>query len=381
MAYEFAGTKKLIAGEDAIGSIPNEVANLKGRKPLIVTDSGIAKTDLLKRVISVLDGQKMSYGVFSEVEPEPEIAMVEKGKKAFLEGKHDILIAFGGGSAIDATKSISLLATNEGSFRDYLGGRVIKNDPVSIVAVPTTAGTGSEATSVAIVTDEDKKVKCYMKAPQLLPKSVILDPTLLGSLPPTVIAYTGIDAFTHAVESLLSVRSNLITQQFSLSAIRLIYSSLIPFKDNPKNIELASKMLIASCFAGIAISAGTGAVHAIGHGVGSYFHLPHGITMALFLCPVLKENKDVALEKYRIMAETLGGDLKGLSNEDCAEKFIGAIDEFVGRLGLPRRLSEMKITDDLPPTAIGNIMKDPIFMANPKKYDEDTVRKIVIGVR
>jgi alcohol dehydrogenase class IV len=235
MGYEFLGPRKIVGGENSITSVPNEVRSLKGMKPLIVTDPGIADTGLLKRLTSLLDEEKIPYGIFSEVEPDPGFAIVEKGRRVFMEGQYDILIALGGGSSIDAAKIISGLATNEGTVKDYLGTVVFKNDPVSVIAIPTTAGTGSEVTQTAMVTDQDQKLKLSIRSPQLFPKTAILDPTLLHSLSPKAIAYTGMDAFTHAVESFLSLRSNLITQQLSLSAVRLIYPSLIPFKENPKN--------------------------------------------------------------------------------------------------------------------------------------------------
>jgi alcohol dehydrogenase len=198
MVYEFLGPRKIVAGENSITSAPNEVRSLKGMKPLIVTDAGIANTGLLRRLTSLLDEEKIRYGIFSEVEPDPGFAIVEKGKRVFMEGQYDLLIALGGGSSIDTAKMISFLATNEGTVRDYMGIVVFKNDPISVIAIPTTAGTGSEVTHTTVVTDVDQKRKLLIKGTQLIPKTAILDPTLLSSLPPEIIAYTGMDAFIHA---------------------------------------------------------------------------------------------------------------------------------------------------------------------------------------
>ena len=382
MVYEFLGPRKIVAGENSITSAPNEVRSLKGMKPLIVTDAGIANTGLLRRLTSLLDEEKIRYGIFSEVEPDPGFAIVEKGKRVFMEGQYDLLIALGGGSSIDTAKMISFLATNEGTVRDYMGIVVFKNDPISVIAIPTTAGTGSEVTHTAVVTDVDQKRKLLIKGTQLIPKTAILDPTLLSSLPPEIIAYTGMDAFIHAVESFLSLRSNLMTQQFSLSAVRLIYPSLIPFKENPKNTDLASKMLHGSCLAGIAFTnAALGAVHALAHPIGSHYHLPHGFTCALFLCQVLKENKDAVLEKYGFLLETLGISSQGLSAERCAEKLIEAVDAFMKRLEIPVSLSALGIKHEVQPMMIEDAMKSPGLMANPKKFDRDKIVELLESVR
>jgi alcohol dehydrogenase class IV len=382
MVYEFLGPRKIVAGENSITSAPNEVRSLKGMKPLIVTDAGIANTGLLRRLTSLLDEEKIRYGIFSEVEPDPGFAIVEKGKRVFMEGQYDLLIALGGGSSIDTAKMISFLATNEGTVRDYMGIVVFKNDPISVIAIPTTAGTGSEVTHTTVVTDVDQKRKLLIKGTQLIPKTAILDPTLLSSLPPEIIAYTGMDAFIHAVESFLSLRSNLMTQQFSLSAVRLIYPSLIPFKENPKNTDLASKMLHGSCLAGIAFTnAALGAVHALAHPIGSHYHLPHGFTCALFLCQVLKENKDAVLEKYGFLLETLGISSQGLSAERCAEKLIEAVDAFMKGLEIPVSLSALGIKHEVQPMMIEDAMKSPGLMANPKKFDREKIVELLEGVR
>jgi alcohol dehydrogenase len=382
MVYEFLGPRKIVAGENSITSAPNEVRSLKGMKPLIVTDAGIANTGLLRRLTSLLDEEKIRYGIFSEVEPDPGFAIVEKGKRVFMEGQYDLLIALGGGSSIDTAKMISFLATNEGTVRDYMGIVVFKNDPISVIAIPTTAGTGSEVTHTTVVTDVDQKRKLLIKGTQLIPKTAILDPTLLSSLPPEIIAYTGMDAFIHAVESFLSLRSNLMTQQFSLSSVRLIYPSLIPFKENPKNTDLASKMLHGSCLAGIAFTnAALGAVHALAHPIGSHYHLPHGFTCALFLCQVLKENKDAVLEKYGFLLETLGISSQGLSAERCAEKLIEAVDAFMKGLEIPVSLSALGIKHEVQPMMIEDAMKSPGLMANPKKFDREKIVELLEGVR
>jgi alcohol dehydrogenase len=383
MTHEFFGPKKLIAGENAIDLVPNEIKALNRSNPLIVTDAGIVETGVLKRLTSPLDDAKISYKVFSEVEPDPPMEVMDKGGTICWQGKHDCIIALGGGSSIDAAKAISVVATNEGGVRNYLGvGAVYKQDPLPVIAIPTTAGTGSEVTLVAVVSDKTNKVKLGMKSPQLMPVAAILDPTLLSSLPPKLIASTGLDAFTHALESFMSIRSSFMTRELSLDAARMIFDSVMPFRDNPKDMELGLKMLYGSFLAGLAFSnGGGGAMHALSHSVGSHYHVAHGVGCGLFLTRVLRENMDAALDRYGPFLEGLGYETKGLSKKECAEKLIEVLDDFVKKLEIPTTLASMGITLTVLPEMIAAIMKDPPMMANPKKYDEETIRRLLESAR
>jgi alcohol dehydrogenase class IV len=258
---------------------------------------------------------------------------------------------------------------------------ILKNDPIPVIAIPTTAGTGSEVTHMAMATDKENNLKRLIKGPQLIPKSAVLDPTLLKSLPPLTISYTGIDAFTHALESFLSTRSTLITQQLSLGAIKLIYHALIPFKENPKDTELASKMLHGSCLAGIAFTnAELGAIHALASPIAGQYHLPHGLSCALLLCNVLKANRDAALEKYAILFETLGFSKNGLSDQKCADKLIEAIDELVTKLGILSSLKSLGIKPQVSPQMVEYVLKSPALTANPKKLNREEIESLFNSV-
>lgn len=383
MPAEFLVPKKMVMGENAIESVPIEIKGFKKTNPLVVTDAGVAEAGILNRLLSALDAARIRHTVFSGVEPDPEIAIIEKGNKVCREGNHDIIIALGGGSSIDAAKAISVLATNEGGAKDYIGiGAVYKNDPLLVIAIPTTAGTGSEVTSVAVLTDKANQAKLGMKGPQLVPAMAILDPTLLTSLPPRLIAATGLDAFTHALESFMSIRSNAFTQSLSLSAAQMVYHSLIPFKENPKNTDLASKMLYGSCLAGIAFgNGGVGAMHALAHAIGSHYHVAHGLACGLVMAAVLRENMDASLEKYGTFLGSLGYSVTGLSGQECAERLIAVLTEFIKKLELPTSLTSMGIGLEVPPEMVAAILKDPPMMANPKKYDEATVRRLLETIR
>lgn len=363
-------------------SVPNEMRSLNGSNPLIVTDNGLVKAGLLNRLTSLLDDEKIKYRVFSEVESDPEIAIMEKGKKIFKGDQHDIIIGLGGGSSMDTAKIISFLATNEGAVKDYFGVGIFKNDPIPVIAIPTTAGTGSEVTKFAIVMDKENKLKFNIRSDQLYPKVAVLDPTLLQSLPPKAIAYPGIDAFIHAIESFLSMQSNLITQQLSLAATRLIYHALVPFKENPKDTEFASKVLYGSCLAGMAFTnVGLTAVHAMAHPIGAFYHLPHGLACALLLCSVLKENGDAALDKYVILLETLGFRRDTFSNENCTNKLIEAISEFMKKLEIPTSLRSMGIEYEVFPKMIEDTLKSPALLTNPKKFSRDEIEGLLESIR
>jgi alcohol dehydrogenase len=381
MLQEFLGPRKLITGENSIESIANEIRALNKSNPLIVTDKGIAGSGILDRLMAVLDKEKVTCKVYSEVEADPEIAVMERGKEKFREGEHDIIVALGGGSSIDAAKVIGVLATNEGTVRDYTAGATFKNDPIPVIAIPTTAGTGSEVTHIAVVTDKENKVKLGMKGRQMLPVAAILDPSLLSSLPPGTIAYTGIDAFSHALECFISARGTLITQELSLSAAKLIYHSLIPFKENSKDMDLASKMLYGSCLAGIAFTnGGLGAVHALAHPIGSHYHLPHGLTCALFLSRVLQENKEAVQDKYEILLEAFGYSKNWLSRENPADKLIEVVDRFVEKLAIPVNLSSLGINHEVLDEMVTEAIKGPPLLTNPKKLGEGRIRWLLESI-
>lgn len=383
MIHEFFGPKKIIAGENAVDLVPNEIKAINRSNPLIVTDAGIVETGVLKRLTSPLDDAKISYKVFSGVEPDPSMEVMDKGGEVCRQGKHDSIIALGGGSSIDASKAISVVATNEGGVKNYLGvGAVYKRDPLPIIAIPTTAGTGSEVTLVAVVSDTANKVKLGMKSPQLMPVAAILDPTLLSSLRPKLIASTGVDAFTHALESFMSIRSSILTRELSLDAARMIFDALIPFRDNPKDMELGLKMLYGSFLAGLAFTnGGVGAMHALGHAMGSHYHVAHGVACGLFVTRVLRENMDAVPERYGAFLEGLGYDGKGLSASACADKLIALLDDWLRKLEIPPTLTAMGIKLEVLPEMITAILKDPPIMANPKKYDEETVRRLLESAR
>jgi alcohol dehydrogenase len=383
MPAEFLVPRKMVTGENAIESVPNEIKGLKKHNPLIVTDAGVVKAGIVGRLLLPLDDAKIKHQVFSEVEPDPEIEIIERGKRVCREGNHDCIIALGGGSSIDAAKAISVLATNEGGAKDYIGvGMVYKNDPLLVIAIPTTAGTGSEVTSIAVLTDKANQVKLGMKEARLLPVMAILDPTLLTSLPPNLIASTGLDAFTHALESFMSIRSTLFTQPLSLASAKMIYRSLIPFKEHPKDIDLASQMLYGSCLAGIAFgNGGVGAMHAMAHAIGSHYHVAHGVACGLVMTAVLRENRDAAPEKYGTFLEALGYSAAGLSLDACAERLIVVFAEFIKKLELPASLTAAGIKLEVLPEMVAAILKDPPMMSNPKKYDEATVRRLLESIR
>ena len=235
---------------------------------------------------------------------------------------------------------------------------------------------------MAIVTDKENKIKLPIRSAQFLPKAVVLDPALLKSLPPEFIVYPGIDAFTHAIESFISLKSSLFTEHLSLAATKLIYHTLVAFKENPKDTQLAFKMLYGSYLAGSAFTnGGLTAVHALAHPIGSHYHLSHGLTCALFLCNVLKENKDAVIDKYVMLFETLGLKKNGLSDENCADRFIEAVEEFMKKLGIPSSLKSMGIKHEVVPQMIEDALKNPALLGNPKKLDRNRIAWLFESVR
>ncbi|HEX29183.1 TPA: iron-containing alcohol dehydrogenase, partial [Candidatus Poribacteria bacterium] len=268
---------KVIKGVGAIKSIGEEAKGLKGERALIVTGPKILKTGLIDEVRNSLSDAGVSCEIFSEVEPNPSVRTVERGKEILLSDGFDLIIAVGGGSNIDAAKAMAVMAVNPGSICDYEGADKFQNPPLPIIAVPTTAGTGSEVTFASVVTDTERNYKFVVWSRLLAPKVAILDPLTLSTAPRSVVIAAGMDALTHAIESYVSKLANPYTENFALTAIEIISKNLPPAVADPANPVAAENMLTASNMAGIAFTnTRLGIVHAMALPPSALYDVPHG---------------------------------------------------------------------------------------------------------
>ena len=337
----------LLVGPGSSGRLGQAVAGFGHRKVLIVTDAVIAKLGLLKNLTDALTAGGTPWVVFDEITPDAPIPLIERGIDFYREHGCDAIVAFGGGSSIDASKAIAVSIANPGkSLRALAGYFKGLRTPAPIYAVPTTAGTGSEVTVAAVISDPERQSKLVIVDPRMVPRMAALDPSLMTGLPPHITAATGIDALTHAIESFVGVWATPYTEGMSLSAVGLIFENLRTAFADGKNLEAREKMLLASTYAGIAFTrANVGYVHAIAHQFGGRYHTPHGLANALVLPHVLKFSAPAIIEKLAQLAVRAKVGSEGEPEDELAEKFIAAVEQLNRDVGIPLYLDALQEAD------------------------------------
>jgi len=370
---------KILFGSDTAQKVGWEVQKFRGKRPLIVTDSGIVKAGLLKGVENSIVSAGAKTIVHDEVEPNPKARSVERGAELFRVEKCDVIVVLGGGSPIDTAKGIGVMTTNDGSILDYQEGRrQIKNPTPPLIAIPTTAGTGSEVTCAALITDAATKRKVYIISPFLLPDLAILDPLMTVGLPPKLTAGTGADALTHAIEAYVSTRSNSLTDIIALQAIKLIGANLREAVANGKNVEARSNMMLASTMAGIAFAAaGVGIIHPMAHAVGGYFDLPHGVLCGILLTQGMEYNSIADPYKFGNIALSMGGNTEGLPPIKRAKRAVEAVNKLLSDVGIPQNLKNMGVKRETISELADIVMLDKICLeCNPRKVSKEEIIEI-----
>ncbi len=355
MYYEFYCPVKIISGDNAIFNLPNELDRLKAKKPLIVTDDGIKKSGIIDSVIKMAfdESKKPMPLIFSEIPVESSTKAVEKLLNFFKQNGCDSIIAVGGGSVIDSSKALNMLiAENRDSLQELAGVDIIKNRGVPFVVIPTTAGTGAEVTSVAVIFDEDSKSKMAFASSLLMPDAAIIDPAATQTLPKKLTASSGIDALSHAIEAYISIQSNPISRALAFEAVKIIWESLPAAVKDKENKQARENMLNASLIAGMAFSNSmVGIVHSLAHSAGSVLHIPHGVAVSLFLVAGVKEN---AVASAKELSELLNAvaymnEYRGTTKQR-AERFIYFLEKFVNQIkqeaGLPLTLKDAGFTKE-----------------------------------
>lgn len=336
----------LLVGPGSSGRLGQAVAGFGHEKILIVTDSVISKLGLLKPLTDALTAGGAQYVVFDEITPDAPIPLVERGIAFYKEHGCDAIIAFGGGSSMDASKAIAVSISNPKPLRQLAGYLKGLRSPVKIYAVPTTAGTGSEVTVAAVISDPEKHSKLVIVDPRMVPKMAALDPSLMTGLPPHITAATGIDALTHAVEAYIGNWTTPYSDGMALSAVGLIFENLRTAYTNGKNLEAREKMALASTYAGFAFTrANVGYVHAIAHQFGGLYHTPHGLANAIMLPHVLKYSRPAIIERLAQLAVRAKVGTEDEPSSVLAQKFLDAVDQLNQDLGIPTYLEALRESD------------------------------------
>ena len=373
---------KIIYGVNASRNLKPVLDQYGIGKVMVVTDAGIAGTDGFKALLEGLDKQSVDYQVYAEAVADPPIEAVDEAAKILKASGAEGVIAVGGGSSIDTSKAMCMLVTNEGSVREYLfgGTKTVTKRPLPLIAVPTTAGSGSEVTAASVITDNQHDIKLSVTHEYLMPLAAIVDPVMHVGMPPMITASTGMDALTHAIEAYVSLNAEPISDMYAQTAIKMIGENIRTAMYDPTNIEARGNMAIASVLAAAAfVNAGLGAVHGISQAMGGIAHTPHGIANSLLLPYVMELNVAGNPKKFADIARLLGEDIEGLSIRDAANYSIRAVKQMSKDLRIPSSLKELAIpvTPDMFDTIIEGTMAYRLLAVNPVKVRREDVLNIL----
>lgn len=372
----FKIANKLITGPAAIEALSAELTRLNVQNPLIVTDAILVQSGTVDLALAQLGGRR--YGLFDQVKPEPEIAIVEDCTRAYRDGGHDGLIGVGGGSAIDIAKGVAAFANHEGPLAELFGVDQVTRKGPPLIAIPTTAGTGSEVTNVAIFSDKQAQLKKGIVSDYLLPDVALVSPLMTLTCPRSVTAASGVDALVHAIEAYLSVNASPITDAIALGAIKLIVKALPKAYANPSNVHAREDMATASLMAGMAFgNAGVGAVHALAYPLGGRFNIAHGVSNALLLPYVMAWNKLACVERMRDIAEAMGLRVAHLSDKDAADQAVNAMADLCAAVEIPSGLRSFNVPEDAIPEMAEEASKiERLMRNNPRKLTAADIEKI-----
>ncbi|MBK9444325.1 MAG: iron-containing alcohol dehydrogenase [Comamonadaceae bacterium] len=336
----------MMVGPGSSARLGQAINDFGHTRVLIVTDPLVAKLGLMAPMLQALKAGGTDYLVFDEITPDAPIALIEKGVAVFKKNACDAIVAFGGGSAIDAAKAIGLAAANHKHPAQLVGYFKGRRAPAPIYAVPTTAGTGSEVTVAAVISDPDTHRKLVIADTRIVPRMAALDPSLMVGLPPDITAATGMDALTHAVEAYIGHWGTAFTDRMALSAVSMIFENLPVAHVNGQDLAAREKMALASNYAGQAFTrANVGYVHAIAHQLGGLYHTPHGLANAIMLPAVLRFLSPAIQTKLAVLALRAKVGKKTDSEAVLAQKFMDAVDAMNTRLGIPATLAALREAD------------------------------------
>jgi len=368
---------RIVFGDGAVGELAIECKRLGLERPLVVTDGFLReKTDVVARVEKAL-GTRLA-GVYDGVIPDTGVEVIDRGAAFARDRRADGLVSVGGGSAIDTAKGMAIVLTEGGSIRDHQGSNRLSRRQTPHIAVPTTAGTGSEVTLYIVVKDHQRHEKMHFMEDRIIPDAAILDPSITVGMPGLLTAATGMDALTHAIEAYTSVNRNPIADGLALHAIRLIAAWLQRAVHVGDDKIARGQMLIAANLAGQAFnSAGVGLVHAMAHVVGARHEVHHGTANAICLPHVMRFNNDELAARYRDVASALGVDVRGLSDEAAGLAAADAVANLITAVRLPARLRDVKVPEaDLDACAEGSLADGAIVFNGKFAADKD----LVLGV-
>jgi len=347
-------------------------------KPLLVTDRGLADLDITRRTLDLMDAAGLGRALFSEVDPNPNDRNADEGVRAYRDGDYDGVIAFGGGSGLDIGKVIAFMAGQNRPIWDFedIGDwwtRADANAIAPIVAVPTTAGTGSEVGRASVISNSESLEKKIIFHPKMLPSVVICDPELTVGMPQFITAGTGLDAFAHCVEAYSSPHYHPLSQGIALEGMRLVKDNLPQAYNNASDIVARANMMSAASMGATAFQKGLGAIHALSHPVGAVHHTHHGTTNAVFMPSVLAFNADAIRQRFNQVAAYL--DIDG-----GFDGFCQFVNDFNESFAIPKTLSDLGVSNPDLDSLVESALRDPSVGGNPVKMTAENTRALFESV-
>ncbi|MGB9082719.1 MAG: iron-containing alcohol dehydrogenase [Desulfuromonadaceae bacterium] len=368
---------EIIFGRGSLSQLGESVIRIGASKVFLVSDAGVIKAGWVDLAVHYLKAAGIETEIFYALTSNPKDCEVMEGTRRYQESGCDGIVAVGGGSPTDVAKAIAILATNGGVLQDYEGINKISHPLPPMVIAPSTAGAGSEVSQFAIIVDTARKLKMSIISKSLVPDIAIVDPELVQTMDAKLAAATGLDAFTHGIESYVSLAATPLTDIQALKAIQLASLNLRRAVADRKDMEANTNMAMASLTAGLAFSnAILGATHAMTHQVDGLIDQHHGETNAAILPHVMEYNLSACPERFRDIAEAMGEDVTGLSTMAAAELSVVAVRRLIADIGLAKGLRELGLTERFIPLLSENALKDACLVTNPRTASRDDIEAI-----
>ncbi len=368
---------EIIFGAGARKTVANFARSFGAQRVLIVSDPGVVAAGWVKDVEESLANVGIDYRLYTNVSPNPRSTEVMQGANYYIQEGCNLIVAIGGGSPMDCAKGIGIVSANPGNILIYQGVDRITAPIPPLIFIPTTAGTSADVSQFAIINDQESRNKISIISKAVVPDVSLIDPETTTTMDPFLTACTGIDALVHAIEAYVSTASGPLTDMHALEAIKLVSGNIVELVDNPLDIKLREQVMLGSMKAGLAFSnAILGAVHAMSHSLGGYLDLPHGLCNSILLDHVIDYNYPFAEDKFRIVAETLGIDTRGMQSKQVKQRLMQHVHQLKIDVGLTQRLKETGVSISDIPMLSGRALQDPCILTNPRKSKQRDVEVV-----
>ena len=368
---------EIIFGAGARKSVGNYAKTFGAKKVFLVSDPGVVEAGWLADIAGCLEEEGIEYVTFTQVSPNPRSEEVMLGAQLYQEHQCNVIVAVGGGSPMDCAKGVGIVSANGKHILDYEGIDTIDLPIPPLIFIPTTAGTSADVSQFAIISDQVDKVKISIVSKAVVPDVALIDPETTLTMDPFLSACTGVDALVHAVEAFVSTGAGPLTDMHALDGMRLINENLVALVANPADLQLREQVMLGSMKAGLAFSnAILGAVHAMSHSLGGYLDLPHGLCNAMLLEHVINFNYRDAEDRFKVVAQTLGIDIRGMTSNQVRERLVHQVVDLKQQVGLSQKLAASGVSVTDIPMLSEHAISDPCILTNPRRSSKRDVEVV-----